>query len=177
MTIQAARVPPDPSDTFGIPALEGAPQAPQIWIYPPSEEADSIIVNPIYPPEYKDLILVFPADSGIQPLYIVMNVRLDPGTVTGQGKDVTGIWLAGATSGLGAPIPTEIADQLRGKSFASFDSFRRALWKAVAGTGLVEQFTDNSVDRMREGKARHQRQVTETVQENVVPSNSTTQTK
>ena len=143
----------DPSNTLGIPALEGAPQAPQIWIYPPSEKADSIIVNPIYPPEYKDFILVFPADSGIQPLYIVMNVRLDPGTVTGQGKDVTGIWLAGATSGLGAPIPTEIADQLRGKSFASFDSFRRALWKAVAGTGLVEQFTDNSVDRMREGKA------------------------
>ena len=143
----------DPSNTLGIPALEGAPQAPQIWIYPPSEKADSIIVNPIYPPEYKDFILVFPADSGIQPLYIVMNVRLAPGTVTGQGKDVTGIWLAGATSGLGAPIPTEIADQLRGKSFASFDSFRRALWKAVAGTGLVEQFTDNSVDRMREGKA------------------------
>jgi len=153
VTIQAARVPPAPSDTLGIPALEGAPQAPQIWIYPPTEQADNIIVSPLYPDAYKDFILVFPADSGIQPLYIVMNVRLDPGTVTGQGKDVTGIWLAGATSGLGAPIPTEIADQLRGKSFASFDSFRRALWKAVAGTGLVEQFTDNSVDRMREGKA------------------------
>ena len=153
MTIQAARVPPAPSDTLGIPALEGAPQAPQIWIYPPTEQADNIIVSPLYPDAYKDFILVFPADSGIQPLYIVMNVRLDPGTVTGQGKDVTGIWLAGATSGLGAPIPTEIADQLRGKSFASFDSFTRALWKAVAGTGLVEQFTDNSVDRMREGKA------------------------
>ncbi|TDV53462.1 S-type pyocin [Pseudomonas helmanticensis] len=143
----------DPSSTSGIPPLEAAPQAPQIWIYPPSEKADTIIVNPIYPPEYKDFILVFPADSGIQSLYIVMNVRLDPGTVTGWGKDVTGIWLAGASSGLGAPIPTEIADQLRGKSFASFDSFRRALWKAVASTGLVEQFTDNNVDRMREGKA------------------------
>lgn len=143
----------DPSSTSGIPPLEAAPQAPQIWIYPPSEKADSIIVNPIYPPEYKDFILVFPADSGVHPLYIVMNVRLDPGTVTGRGKEVTGIWLAGASSGLGAPIPTEIADQLRGKSFASFNSFRRALWKAAASTGLVEQFTDNNVDRMREGKA------------------------
>ncbi|MBB6155109.1 hypothetical protein HDC30_002332 [Pseudomonas sp. JAI115] len=143
----------DPSSTSGIPPLEGAPQAPQIWIYPPTEQADNMIVSPIYPDEYKDFILVFPADSGIQPLYIVMNVRLDPGTVTGQGKDVTGIWLAGATSGLGAPIPTEIADQLRGKSFGTFDSFRRALWKAVGGSGLVEQFTDNNVDRMREGKA------------------------
>ncbi|WP_043301441.1 S-type pyocin domain-containing protein [Pseudomonas sp. M47T1] len=143
----------DPSSTSGIPPLEAAPQAPQIWIYPPTEQADNIIVSPIYPDTYKDFILVFPAGSGVQPLYIVMNVRLDAGTVTGQGKDVTGIWLAGATSGLGAPIPTEIADQLRGKSFGTFDSFRRALWKAVASTGLVEQFTDNNVDRIREGKA------------------------
>ncbi|KPW44358.1 MULTISPECIES: S-type pyocin domain-containing protein [Pseudomonas syringae group] len=143
----------NPSSTSGIPPLEAAPQAPQIWIYPPTEQADNIIVSPIYPDTYKDFILVFPAGSGVQPLYIVMNVRLDPGTVMGQGKDVTGIWLAGATSGLGAPIPTEIADQLRGKSFGTFDSFRRALWKAVASTELVEQFTDNNVDRMREGKA------------------------
>lgn len=143
----------DPSSTSGIPPLEAAPQAPQIWIYPPTEQADNIIVSPIYPDAYKDFILVFPADSGLRPLYIVMNVRLDPGTVTGQGTEVTGIWLAGASSGLGAPIPREIAEQLRGKSFGSFDSFRRALWKAVAGTGLVEQFTDNNVDRMREGKA------------------------
>lgn len=112
----------DPSSTPGIPALEGAPQAPQIWIYPPTEQADNIIVSPIYPDAYKDFILVFPAGSGVQPLYIVMNVRLDPGTVTGQGKDVTGIWLAGASSGLGAPIPTRIASQLSGKGFSSFDS-------------------------------------------------------
>lgn len=65
----------DPSSTSGIPPLEAAPQAPQIWIYPPTEQADNIIVNPIYPPEYKDFILVFPADSGIKPLYIVFSLR------------------------------------------------------------------------------------------------------
>ncbi|MBO1541714.1 colicin E3/pyocin S6 family cytotoxin [Pseudomonas sp. OA65] len=65
----------DPSATLGIPALEAAPQAPHIWIFPPTPAADSIIVNPIYPPEYKDFILVFPADSGVSPLYIVLNVR------------------------------------------------------------------------------------------------------
>lgn len=48
-----------------------------------------MIVNPIHPPDYKDVILVFPTGSGIKPLYIVMNVRLDPGTVTGQGLDVS----------------------------------------------------------------------------------------
>jgi len=63
----------DPSSTSGIPSLEGAPQTPTIWIYPPTEQADKIIVNPIYPPEYEDFILVFPADSRVQPLYVVLS--------------------------------------------------------------------------------------------------------
>ena len=63
----------DGSDTLGIPALEAAPQAPHIWVYPPTPAAASIIVNPVYPPEYKDFILVFPADSGIRPVYIVLS--------------------------------------------------------------------------------------------------------
>ena len=64
----------DPSATLGIPALEAAPQAPHIWIFPPTPAADSVIVNPIYPPEYRDFILVFPVDSGVSPLYIVLGV-------------------------------------------------------------------------------------------------------
>ncbi|MFJ3373001.1 S-type pyocin domain-containing protein [Pseudomonas sp. NPDC086251] len=144
----------DPSSTLGIPTLEGAPQAPQIWIYPPTEQADNIIVSPIYPDAYKDFILVFPADSGVQPLYIVMNIRLDPGTVTGQGKDVTGIWLAGASAGLGAPIPTRIASQLSGKSFSSFDAFRKAFWTAVGNDPeLFSQFKPTNQSKLRNGKA------------------------
>lgn len=144
----------NPSDTLGIPALEAAPQTPHIWIYPPTEQADTIIVNPIHPPDYKDFILVFPADSGIKPLYIVMNVRLNPGTVTGQGQDVMGIWLASAGVGQGAPIPTRIAEQLRGKSFVSFDAFRKAFWKAVASDSeLSSQFIPDNIERMRNGNA------------------------
>lgn len=63
----------DPSDTLGIPALEAAPQAPVIWIYPPTEKAAQILVNPVYPPQYRDFILVFPVESGVQPLYLVVN--------------------------------------------------------------------------------------------------------
>ncbi len=63
----------DGSNILGIPALEAAPQAPHIWVYPPTKAADSIIVNPVYPPEYKDFILVFPADSGVLPLYVVVS--------------------------------------------------------------------------------------------------------
>ncbi|MEX0167005.1 S-type pyocin domain-containing protein [Pseudomonas brassicacearum] len=65
----------NPADTLGIPALEAAPQAPPIWIYPPTPMADSIIVDPVYPPEYRDFILVFPADSGVRPVYVVVSVR------------------------------------------------------------------------------------------------------
>ncbi|NNB41966.1 S-type pyocin domain-containing protein [Pseudomonas chlororaphis] len=149
----------DPSSTTGIPPLEAAPQAPHIWIFPPTEQADTIIVDPIYPPEYKDFILVFPAGSGVQPLYIVLSVRKTPGTVTGQGQDIDGIWLAGADSGLGSPIPTEIADQLRGREFRSFDAFREAFWRAVAkDPALVSQFTQQNIARMRDGYAPKARQ-------------------
>lgn len=63
----------DGSDILGIPALEAAPQAPHIWVYPPTKAADGILVNPVYPPEYRDFILVFPANSGVRPLYIVLS--------------------------------------------------------------------------------------------------------
>lgn len=64
----------DGSDILGIPKLEAAPQAPHIWVFPPTKQADAIIVNPIYPPEYKDFILVFPVGSGVRPVYVVVSV-------------------------------------------------------------------------------------------------------
>ena len=146
----------DPSSTSGIPPLEGAPQAPQFWIYPPTEQADNIIVSPIYPDEYKDFILVFPADSGIQPLYIVISARYSPGVVTGQGEDVSGIWLAGAGAGtgLGVPIPARIADQLRGQKFKSFDAFRAAMWTAVSNDAeLNSQFKPTNQGWLSKGNS------------------------
>lgn len=67
----------DGSDILGIPALEAAPRAPHIWVYPPTKAADGILVNPVYPPEYRDFILVFPADSGVKPVYIVLSRARD----------------------------------------------------------------------------------------------------
>jgi hypothetical protein len=67
----------DGSDILGIPALEAAPQAPHIWVYPPTKAADGLLVNPVYPPEYRDFILVFPADSGVRPVYIVLSRARD----------------------------------------------------------------------------------------------------
>lgn len=67
----------DGLDVLGIPALEAAPQAPHIWVYPPTKAADGILVNPVYPPDYRDFILVFPADSGVKPVYIVLSRARD----------------------------------------------------------------------------------------------------
>jgi hypothetical protein len=67
----------DGTNTLGIPALEAAPQAPHIWVFPPTKAADDIIVNPVYPPDYKDFILVFPVGSGVRPVYVVVSMPGD----------------------------------------------------------------------------------------------------
>ncbi|MBU3058561.1 S-type pyocin domain-containing protein, partial [Pseudomonas indica] len=95
----------DPSDKGRIPTLEQAPNTPAILVFPSVEKAGETFVNPVLPDDYRDAIVVFPADSGVPPLYVVMNIRLDPGVVTGQGEVVTGIWLEQASRELGAPIP------------------------------------------------------------------------
>lgn len=60
------------ADQAGIPLLRNPPKVPQIWVFPPSDAADSIILDPIFPPDYRDAILLFPAGSGIPPLYAVI---------------------------------------------------------------------------------------------------------
>ncbi len=81
---------------------------------------------------FHDYVIWFPADSGLEPVYVYFkNPRYEPGTVTGHGEPVSGTWLAGAGKDLGAPIPAHIADQLRGRRFSSFDTFREAFWEMV----------------------------------------------
>lgn len=75
----------DPTAAKGIPPLTAGPQVPPIWIYPATDTAAKALENPIYPPEYKDFILVFPADSGIQPLYVVMTTPRDGLPQLGHG--------------------------------------------------------------------------------------------
>lgn len=65
----------NPDDVPAIPALEGAPQLPTVWVYPPNEQAYKVLVNPQHPPEYQDAIIWFPADAGLAPIYIVLNAR------------------------------------------------------------------------------------------------------
>ena len=112
--------------------------------HPTCDEADS-----------DDYILWFPAESGIEPVYIMLNrsgPRYEPGTATGIGQTVGANWLDSATEESGAPIPEQIADQLRGQEFRNFDKFRNAFWSAVATNAeLSKQFSPLNLSIMKKG--------------------------
>ena len=78
--------------------------------------------------------------------------REDAGVATGMGQPVTGIWLGAAAQGEGAAVPSQIADQLRGKEFRNFRAFREAFWRAVASDfELARQFNSGSLTVMKDG--------------------------
>lgn len=140
---------------------EHGEQLNTILVHPITENTDSQIEGlPGEDITAEDCILVFPADTGLKSLYVVFSrpARLTPGTVTGIGEDVSGIWLAGAGTGIGVPIPTRIADRLRGREFSSFDAFRKAFWTEVVNDPeLAEQFKPQNIALMRNGSAPHAR--------------------
>ncbi|WP_311776313.1 S-type pyocin domain-containing protein [Pseudomonas cichorii] len=102
-----------------------------------------------------DYILVFPPGSGLPDTYLLFkDPRTIPGVATGYGKPVTGIWLGESTRAQGAPIPSHIADQLRGRQFSSFGRLRAEIWKAIASDiELQEQFTPYNLALMKSGRA------------------------
>jgi hypothetical protein len=80
--------------------------------------------------------------------------RNDPGVASGYGEPVVGRWLEGAAQGEGAAIPSQIADQLRGKEFKSFRVFRETFWKTlVADTELAIWFDPGSLKEMSNGRS------------------------
>lgn len=105
--------------------------------------------------DFRDAILIFPADSGLKPIYVMLQSGRDlPGKVEGVGADVVGKWLMASGKELGVPVPTRIAKKLAGKEFRSFDAFRDAFWKeVVADSELAGQFNTNNRQRMKEGLA------------------------
>lgn len=142
-------------DKPAIPALQGAPQLPGIFVFPEAEKAEQFYEHPVNEQDFRDAIIWFPTRPELPPIYLAVSLRDGPGVVTGIGEDVTGIWLAGAGEGLGVPIPTRIADQLRGRKYSSFGAFRGALWRLVSADPLqASQFTERDLTRMKKGKAK-----------------------
>lgn len=104
---------------------------------------------------FDDYVIVFPADSGLPPIYTMFRDRReDPGVGSGHGPEVDEGWSAGAAVGAGAPIPRQIADYLKGQSFTSWRAYRETLWKAVGNDdSLSKQFSTTNIARMKDGLA------------------------
>ncbi|PSH11632.1 S-type pyocin domain-containing protein [Yersinia pseudotuberculosis] len=109
----------------------------------------------LYARDFHDYIIWFPADSGLEPVYVYLkSPRDEPGVVTGRGERITGIWLAGAGKDMGVPIPAQIADKLRGRRFSNFGRFRAAFWKVVGeDPNLVKYFKSGNLGNIKNGKA------------------------
>lgn len=60
--------------------------------------------------------------------------------------------MGGAATSDGSPLPSQIADKLRGREFNSFDSFRRAVWSEVGKEEtLSNQFRGNNKKALNKG--------------------------
>ncbi|MUI53382.1 hypothetical protein GNP86_04830 [Aliivibrio fischeri] len=127
-----------------------------VWVRP-IEEHEQELGTVLYPEdELVEYIVTFPADAGLPPLYLVFKktARDESGVVTGNGEDITGIWLANAGQDLGAPIPSQIANKLRGQEFSNFDAFRKAFWTEISKDSLLmSQFSSQNQRMMRKGRA------------------------
>lgn len=134
-----------------VPVYEGATLTP---VKASPETYPGVITLP------EDLIIGFPADSGIKPIYVMFRDPRDvPGAATGKGQPVSGNWLGAASQGEGAPIPSQIADKLRGKTFKNWRDFREQFWIAVANDPeLSKQFNPGSLAVMRDGGAPYVRE-------------------
>ncbi|MFZ4217857.1 S-type pyocin domain-containing protein [Enterobacter ludwigii] len=127
---------------------------PDTVIVDPLPDNTSITTTTSPAPEEKtfaDYILILPMDD-IPPIYVY--IRNNPGQVTGKGQKVSGIWLSDADKGNGSPVPSQIADKLRGRTFTNFDRFREAFWLEVSrDPELSQQFIQGNIARMKNGMA------------------------
>lgn len=132
-----------PAGQPDVPAYTGA------TVVPVEGRLDSF--PGVFEAGFDDYVLVFPQDSGLPPNYTMFRDRReDPGVASGVGQAVSGNWLGSASQGEGAPVPAQIADQLRGREFRNFRAFREAFWKAVAGDPeLALSFKNRAVLRWR----------------------------
>lgn len=152
-----------PSDAPGVNGqlgLSGPVPLPENILHTGDQDiapADTVVITtPVADDlDFSDVILIFPAESGLKPLYVMYrSPRNMPGKASGNGQNVSNNWLSGAGTGEGAPIPSQVANKLRGREFSSFDAFRRAFWKEVAvDPELSKQFQSDDIERMKLGRA------------------------
>lgn len=125
------------------PGQIGLKNQPQLLPFPAGDDI-----------HFDDYIITFPADSGLEPVYVMFKDPRDyAGVGAGNGRTIPG-WRDAMTSPEGAPIPAQIAAQLQGKQFSRWGKMREAIWKAAAADPeLSKNFMQASLDEMRKGKA------------------------
>nr|WP_312203703.1 S-type pyocin domain-containing protein [Pseudomonas monteilii] len=146
--------PKDASFTTGFPIVEDLQKhLPGNIIVPPQPDIRTF-------PELPDLhiddyVIIFPADSGLAPIYVMLrNPRNLPGVASGNGVVTPDRVLDAATTAAGAPIPTRIAERLKGRRFSRFDRLREAIWMEIAADEVFTQHLDFlDADNMRNGVA------------------------
>ena len=80
--------------------------------------------------------------------------RYEPGTAEGVGQPVGVDWMRRGIAEGGAPIPSQVAERLVGREFATFDAYREAVWKEVAADpDLARQFSAPNRAAMARGRA------------------------
>jgi hypothetical protein len=133
-----------PTDPLIYPGSPAIPVLPPIETFPAVDEGEIGANIPGCPGDME-----LPSSD-----VLFRDRRDDPGVASGIGLSVSGVWLGDAARGEGAPIPSQIADQLRGKEFANFHQFREAFWKEVAAdNNLSAQFSATNLRFMRKGTA------------------------
>lgn len=142
------------------PLSPEVPQIPEVIIHTGNQNGSqpTVIIEALPPAGdtgYRELILIPPVASGLKPIYIMFNdPRNLPGEVTGSGQEVSGNWLDPASKEEGAPVPVQIADKLRWRTFSSFDSFRKAFWTEVGNDAeLAKQFNKQNQVHLKKGKS------------------------
>ena len=87
---------------------------------------------------FDDYIIIFPADSGLSPLYVLFkNRRYMAGEAVGKGKLIEGKLLYKGNRE-GSPIPMQVASKLRGRKYSSWNAYRRRLWQLIGRSKLFE---------------------------------------
>jgi len=124
------------------------------------KQADSIVTTTLPAgdiPPLQDFIYWQPdaTGTGVEPIYVMLSSPRDlPGKASGKGEKVGEGWLNIAGQELGAPIPSQIADKLRGREFANFGTFRKAIWTEVGkDPELIKQFKRNNQRNLLKGNS------------------------
>jgi len=144
---------PDSSSTYSPNERPVLPADPGVDVSPISNELGAY---PTYDQvDFDDYIIVFPADSGLPPVYALFkSPRYLPGIVSGVGGIIDSDWQASASKNLGSAIPSVVADALRGRQYAEFRNLKRAVWRELSKhPELLRGMDHTNIELIKQGKA------------------------